>query len=84
MDLFHKIEGAVAIVRFKGGILKQSDMYARGERVFISHSGGYLRVCQKFGSEFGTVNPGIAVLEFDADGVTLKGGLEPRFEGGVE
>lgn len=81
MDLFHKIEGAVAIVRHKGGVLKQSDMYARGERVFIPHSGGYLRVTAEFGGEFGTVNPNIKVLEFEADGVELKGGKEPRYVG---
>lgn len=81
MNLFHKIEGAIAIVRHKGGILKQSDMYARGERVFIPHSGGYLRVTAEFSGEFGTVNPNIKVLEFEADGVELFGGKEPRFVG---
>lgn len=79
MKLFFKIEGAIAIVRHKGGILKQSDMYARGDRVFIPHSGGYLRITQDFGGEFGTVNPDIKVLEFEAAGVELKMGKEPRY-----
>lgn len=79
MDLFHKIEGAVAIVRFKGGLLKQSDMYARGERVFIPHQRGYLRITQEFGGEYGTINPDIKVIEFEADGVT---GKEPRYVAG--
>ena len=76
MDLFHKIEGAVAIVRYKGGIMKQADMYARGDRVFIPHAGGYLRITAEFGGEWGTVNPDIKILEFEADGVT---GRDPRY-----
>ena len=79
MNLFHKIDDAVAIVRLKGSVLKQLDMYARGDRVYIPHGGGYLRVTQEFGGEFGTVNPDIKVLEFDAAGVELKGGKEPRY-----
>lgn len=81
MELFHKIEGAVAIVRHKGSILKQSDMYARGDRVYVPHAGGYLRVTAEFGGEWGTVIPTIKVLEFEADGVELKGGKEPRYVG---
>lgn len=78
MKLFNKIEGAVAIVRFKGGILKQTDMYARGDRIFIPHNGGYLRVNCEFGGEYGTVNPDIKVLEFEAEGVS---GRDPRYTG---
>lgn len=81
MDLFHKIEGAVAIARHKGSVLKQSDMYARGDRVYIPHQGGFLRVTQEFGGEFGTVIPAIKVLEFEAEGVELKMGKEPRYVG---
>lgn len=80
MQLFHKIEGAIAIVRGKGGVHKQVDMYARGERVFIPHSGGYIRVCAKFGSEWGTANPDVKVLEFEGDGISDNRG-EPRYVG---
>lgn len=79
MNLFHKIDDAIAIVRLKGSVLKQTDMYARGDRVFIPHSGGFLRVTAEFGGEFGTVNPDIKVLEFEAAGVELKMGKEPRY-----
>ena len=82
MKLFHKIDDAIAIVRFKGGILKQTDMYARGDRVFIPHAGGYLRIVAEFDGVHGTVNPDIKVVEFEADGVELKGGKEPRYVGG--
>lgn len=80
ISLFHKIDTAVAIVRLKGGVHKQVDMYARGGRVFIPHSGGYVRIVAKFGNEWGTANPNIAVLEFDAPGVN-NDGKEPRYEG---
>lgn len=81
MDLFHKIEGAVAIVRRKNGVMAQTDMYRRGERIFVPAPGGYVRVVTKLGNEFGTGHPDIKVVEFEADGVTLKGGLEPRYGG---
>lgn len=81
MQLFHKIENAVAIIRIKGGIHKQTDMYRRGDRVFIPMRGGYLRIVSLLGDAFGTADPNVSVLEFEADGVELMGGKEPRFVG---
>lgn len=79
MKLFHKIEGALAIIRVKGGILKQVDMFARGDRVFVPYSGGYLRITAEFGGEYGTAMPDVKVIEFEAEGVELKMGKEPRY-----
>lgn len=80
MDLFHKIENAVAIVRRKNGVMAQVDMYQRGDRVFVPAPGGFVRItCRLSGGEFGTAHPDIKVAEFEADGVTLLGNSEPRF-----
>lgn len=82
MNLFHKIEGAVAIVRGKNSIEKQTDMYRRGDRVFVPVSGGYVRIVARMGGEgqpFGTAHPSVSVVDFEAEGVELKGGSEPRF-----
>lgn len=81
MDLFHEIEGAVAIVRLKNGVEKQTKMFRRGDRVFIPHSGGFLRVCSGFENDWGTAHPQVKLVAFEAEGVTLKGGREPRFTG---
>ena len=47
---------------------------ARGERVFIPVSGGYVRLTCQFGGEWGTAHPSIKVLEFDANGVDVGSG----------
>jgi len=69
MNLFTVIDDAVAIVRLKNGVQKQTKMYSRGDRVFIPHGGGYLRITAKFGDTFGTSHPDIKVEEFEAAGV---------------
>lgn len=84
MDLFHKIEGAVAIVRGPKCVEKQVDMFRRGERVFVPYSGGFVRIVARMGGEgqpFGTAHPSVSVVEFEAEGVTLKNNSEPRFIG---
>lgn len=84
MDLFHKIEGAVAIVRGKNSIEKQTDLFRRGDRVYVPVSGGFVRIVARMGGEgqpFGTAHPTVSVVAFEAEGVTLKGNSEPRFTG---
>lgn len=81
MKLFHKIEAAVAIVRFRGGVHKQLDMYARGRDVYIPHAGGYLRVGALFGDAFGTANPDIKVLEFASTDILTTTGHASVYNG---
>lgn len=49
MEVFSKIEDALAIVRYPKGVHKQVGMYHRGETVYVAHGGGYVRVVQRFG-----------------------------------
>ncbi len=79
MQLFHKIEGGVAIVR-AGIYMKQADVYVRGERVFIKAGGGFLRITAKFGDVYSTSHPSTAVVEIEAEGVEDVRG-ELRFKG---
>lgn len=78
MDLFHKIDDGVAIVRLAKGVHKQVPLYRRADRVFIGHGGGFVRVCAPFNGTFGTGNPNVSVLEMEGPGVDLTRG-EPRF-----
>jgi hypothetical protein len=78
MDLFSAVTDGVAIVRLSKGVIKQTKIYARGDRVYVPHAGGFLRVCAAFGSEFGTPHPDIKVLELEGEGVDVSTG-EPRF-----
>lgn len=78
MDLFTVIDDAIAIARFPKGVLKQVKMYARGRRVFIAHGGGYIRLTSMFDGVYGTSNPDVKVVEFEADGVDRTTG-EPTF-----
>lgn len=82
MNLFHKIEGATAIVRGANCVEKQVDMFHRGERVYVPVGGGFVRICGRQGGDgqpFTTAHPRVAVVDYEAEGVELKGGLEPRF-----
>lgn len=78
MELFTVIEDGVAILRGAKGVFKQTKVYHRGERIFVPHGGGFIRVCANFGGTFGTSHPDIKVMELEAAGVDVSKG-EPRF-----
>lgn len=78
--VFGEINNAVAIVRTSGGILKQTKVFARLDRVFIPMSGGYMMVRDKFGGEFLTANPNVKVLEIEGDGITQRGSDAPMYK----
>lgn len=79
MLLFNQIDDAEAIVRLPKGVFRQVKMYNRGDRVFVAHNGGFIRITSKFGSEWGTSHPDIKVIDFDCAGVNQDG--EPRYVG---
>lgn len=65
MDQLYVIDDAQAFIRLPRGIHKQVPMYARGKRVFVPHSGGYVRICAGFGSDgWGTSCPNVRVIDF--------------------
>jgi hypothetical protein len=65
MNLFHRIDDAQAIVRSKGGVFKQAELYSRGDRLYVKHGGGFVRVDGKVvsGNGWGTSSPAVTVLE---------------------
>lgn len=81
MDLFHRIDDAEAIVRIKGGIFKQTEVYRRGERIYVKHGSGFVRLCAHFGESYGTSSPSVNVIEITKglDGLSVDG--EPRWTG---
>jgi hypothetical protein len=81
VDLFHRIDDAEAIVRLKGGVYKQTELYRRGDRIFVKHGSGFVRVTALFGDVWGTSAPGVNVLEMSKGirGLTLE--PEPRWTG---
>ena len=62
---FSIVEDARALVRFKGGILKITNVYARNEKHFIPFRGGFVRICAKLGAEYPTCFPDIKVIELE-------------------
>lgn len=78
MNLFTIIDDSVAIIRLKNGVFKQVPVYHRGERVFVPHGGGFIRICAHFGDSWGTSCPGVKVTEIQALGVNITSS-EPRF-----
>jgi hypothetical protein len=78
MELFHVIDDGVAIVKV-GSVYKQTKLYRRGDRLFVTHAGGYVRICAKFGDTWGTAMPNIKVIDFEGAGV-VNATSEPRFQ----
>lgn len=84
MLLFHRIDDAFAIVRLKGGVYKQTELYRRGDRIYIKHGAGYVRVNTKFGETWGTTAPGVNVVDMSDDIGGFDRGSErqePRWTG---
>jgi hypothetical protein len=64
MDLFHRIDDAQAIVRAKGGVFKQAELYRRSDRLYVKSGGGFLRIEGSTGNGgWGTSSPSVTVLE---------------------
>lgn len=81
MDLFTIIDDATAIIRQANGVYKQAKVYHRGSRVFVGHSGGFIRVTAKFGDAWGTSNPNVKVEALDGLGISADANKEPSFVG---
>lgn len=73
MDLFEVIEDAVAIARYPKGVYKQTKVYRRGDRRYIPHGGGFIRITSKFGDTWGTSHPDIKVEAIDGTTVSKNG-----------
>jgi hypothetical protein len=67
MNLFHRIDDAQAIVRAKGGVFKQAELYRRADRIYVKHGGGFVRVLEPFNGSWGTSSPHISVIEMPDD-----------------
>lgn len=63
MDLFHRLDDAQCIVRVKGGTYKQAELYRRGRTLYAKSSGGFVRVCPKWGDAWGTSNPSVTIID---------------------
>lgn len=69
MDLFHRIDDAQAIVRAKGGVFKQAELYRRSDRLFVKNGGGFVRIegASGSGTGWGTSSPSLTVLDLPQD-----------------
>jgi hypothetical protein len=64
MNHIAKIDDALAWCRF-GSIYKQCDVYKRGDKHYLKHGSGYIRICEQYGDEWLTTVPTIKVLEVE-------------------
>lgn len=67
MDLFHRIDDAEAIIRIKGGVFKQTEVYRRGEQVYVKAAGGFVRLAAAWDGKWGTSNPNVNVVDISQD-----------------
>lgn len=66
MEVFTVIDHNQAICRYPKGVLKQVQMYRRGDRVYVPHSGGFIEVrARQPDGSFVTSHPDVKVLEHD-------------------
>lgn len=70
MMQFDKVEGASALVRGAGGVLKIFDLFTRNQRLYIKHNGGFLEIGPNSGGDHLTSTPCIRILEIDCPGVS--------------
>lgn len=85
MDRMVVIEDAQAFVRLPKGVYKQVNVYARGERIFVPHSGGFIRVCARLGSDgWSTSHPSVKVIDFDDHPQLSLVSGEPRYRGALK
>ena len=80
MNLFHRILEAQAVVRTKSGVYAQRDLYRRGDELFVSQGGGFIRVERKLGTgdELGTSSPTTTVVGYDIGELRLVPGAMGR------
>lgn len=80
MEGFKQIPGGRAIIRMKGGLLKEVNLFARGGRVFIPMRGGYIRICARLGDEWLTAETNTKVIDItqDVPGLFVTG--EPKWK----
>jgi hypothetical protein len=83
MLLFHRIDDAECIIRAKGGVFKQAELYRRGDRVYVKAAGGFVRIVAQFGDTWGTSNPGVNVIDMPerVAGLSVLPNKEPRWTG---
>lgn len=67
MELFHRIDNAQAIVRLKGGVFKQAELYHRGEAVYVKASGGFVKLAAAWDGKWGTSSPSVNVVDIQQD-----------------
>ena len=79
MQLLTQIDDAMAFVRLPRGVFKQLPLFARGNRVYVPHGGGYVRICADMSDGWATSCPGIKVLDFTPTaGLDMTG--EPSYK----
>lgn len=80
MEGFKQIPGGRAIIRMKGGLLKEVNLFARCGKVFIPMRGGYIRICARLGGEWLTAETNTNVIDItqDVPGLFVIG--EPKWK----
>lgn len=74
MEFFTIVDEADAIVRLPKGVHKQVKVYHRGGKLFIPHSGGFVRIVpQQFDATFSTGHPDVKVVEIEGPGISVEG-----------
>lgn len=63
MERFTRVPEGLALVRHKGGLLKELPLYKRAGKLYIPMRGGYLPVLSQMGDRWLTSDTNVSVLE---------------------
>lgn len=73
---FTKAEDGIAILRLKNGVQKQVEPYHRNGKLYVPHSGGFVRIVpQRWDDYFSTAHNDAKVLEIEGAGISINGKL---------
>lgn len=71
---FTLVEDGLAILRLKNGVQKQVKVYHRAGKLYVPHSGGFVRIVPTMWDDyFATAHNDAKVLEIEGDGITVDG-----------
>jgi len=71
---FTLVEDGIAILRLKNGVQKQVKVYHRVGKLYVPHSGGFVRIVPtRWDDYFATAHNDAKVLEIEGEGITIDG-----------
>lgn len=71
---FMLVEDGIVILRLKSGVQKQVKPYHRNGKLYVPHSGGFVRIVPtRWDDYWATAHNDAKVLEIEGEGISING-----------